>query len=604
MPSRITTTRTAALAVASASLISAAVGVGQLPHHAPHGASDAGTASALCLSVIPKLDQRQRELDSHIVTYSVVSYGARSGEVASFELPLDAEAPDRVDLIKVATVFKSGLAYRVHEQTIWTRRGPEEANATALFTSDGAQFHTRFAKSQGGHSTVMFDLNDSMHRVGPQMDAYGWRVLGQVAPLDFQQYMRWGAASGDLRVESNVGGESGVSRASWRFLPDLPQTRVTATIDDRTSSLSAIQLDVHSGDAALPNAKVMLRKSVSLYDYTIGGKVVSGARVVDQLNAASEEWPAVWSVSIVTPIAIERAPCTRERIYITPHTDDLVQDARFDIAYRPDEARVNLDGLVVPLEQNPTGDVGWHLDQWVSSLPPLKSAVLTLTPRLDESSEQSDATVFDAGPVLVDEQPARAQHDFVIHNDSTVTWLVKDVVKSCGLSTCDISTKSIAPGADAVLSVAMNVPAPGERRQHVAVVFEDGNIRKFELRARGHSQGSLRVLTDGFTERDGVWRADVRAYWVESDPTSVQNPIAPLTLGDQGSAILEFSGWTLIEPPSADGQRPRKLFGRGTVTLVQSPASSAGVAKSLSFAAGASRSCSLPIVVMAQVAVN
>ncbi len=593
----ITAMMTALLAVASASLVSAAVGLGQLPLDAPPGASGAQTASARCLSVIPGLDQRQRELDSHIVTYSVVSYGARSGEMASFELPLDAEAPDRVDLIKVATVFKSGLAYRVHEQTIWTRRGPEEANATSLFTSDGAQFHTRFAKSQGGHSTVMFDLNDSMHRVGPQMDAYGWRVLGQVAPLDFQQYMRWGAASADLRVESNVGGKSGVSRASWRFLPDLPQTRVTATIDDRTSALSTIQMDVHSGDATLPGAKVMLRKSVSLYDYTLGGKVVSGARVVDQLNGASEEWPAAWSVAIVTPIAIERAPCTRERIYITPNTDDLVQDARFDIAYRPDEARVNLDGLVVPLAQNPMGDVGWQLDQWVSNLPPLKSAVLPLDARSDESSVPSEAIVFDAGTVLVDEQPARAEHSFMIHNDSTVAWRVKDVVKSCGCLTCDISTRSIAPGADAVLSIAMSVPAPGERRQHVAVVFEDGTIMKFELRARGHSQGSLRVLTDGFTERDGLWRADLRAYWVESDPASVQMPVAPLTIGDSGSAILEFSGWTLIEPPSTDGQRPRKLFGRGAVTLTQPPASSAWIGKSLSFAAGASRSCSLPIVV-------
>lgn len=552
-------------------------------------------AAALCLSVIPDLDRRMSQLDSHTVTYSIVTYGPRAGEDPTFELPEDAEAADRVDLIKVATVYKSGTVYRVHEQAIWTRRGPEEADTIGTFTSDGTQYHTRFASARGGRSTLMLDLSDAMHRVGPQMDAYGWRVLGQVAPLDYQRYMRWAAESDELRATSASDDQAVIQ---WRFLPDLPQTRMTATIDKHRTRLTAIQMDVHNGDAALPGSKVVLRKSVQFREHDLGDDtVLIGARVTDQLSDAGEDWPAAWAVIIVTPIAIEPSPRVRDQILLRPRNNELIQDSRFDIAYPWGDNRINLDGLVVGLERPADSDVGWNLDRWVPELPALAAASLRLPARTGPNAGKTSVVTFDAGDVLVEgNEPASAQHRFIVHNDSETTWNVKDLVKSCGCLTCEISTRSIQPGADAALDIAMTVPSPGERRQEVAVVFDDGTIRKFELRARGYSPGRLRVVSSGFTKQQGVWRAEIRAYWTESEQMAPGGSPPPLTIDPRDGTALRFAGWSLIEPASADRQRPRKLFGRGVIELDQFPEAFDPAGLELVFRAGKVRSFTLPIV--------
>ncbi len=249
-------------------------------------ASDRASAAALCRSLIPHLDQVQAQLDSRTVTYSCVVYGPRPGEPAAFEIPEDAESPDRVGLVKVATVYRSGSTYRVTEQNVLAPRDADEADHIAVFTSDGSQFHTRFANARGGDSTLMLDLNDSMHRVSAEMDAYGWRVMGQVAPLDYQQYMNWAADSSDLHFVSRMDGSSTVQ---WRFLPDLPQTRMTATVDEGARTLSAITTEVYDRDATLPGARLMFRKSVRFMPFRVGGETVMGALVADQVGDAGEE---------------------------------------------------------------------------------------------------------------------------------------------------------------------------------------------------------------------------------------------------------------------------------------------------------------------------
>jgi len=562
------------------------------------GSDGASDVSRICLALIPGLDRRLADLDSHSVTYSYVLYGPRDGEAPTFEIPNDAEDKDRVQLIKVAVVYKSGPAYRIHEHTVWTRRD-SGLDEIVTFTSDGSQFHTRFAHASGGRSNLMLDLTDSMHRVDAEMDAYGWRVLGQVAPLTYQQYMRWAAASGDLSLVRSSDDELVVQ---WRFLPDLPQTRVTASIDRSLNALRSIQVDVHSADAESPDAQIVHRKAVELREYPLAGRSVRGARVTDQLTAAGDEWPASWAVAVVTPIAMTPTPLTRDLIYLPPSPTDLVQDTRFDIARPPGETRINLDGLVVTLNREPTTDIGWELDRNLDELSAFAGGVHTLaapTPEIGPAGAgDGEAIVFDAGDApIIDALPARVAHDFVISNDSTETWVVKQIVKSCGCLTCELDKKSIAPGERATLSVAMVLPAPGRRRQEVAVIFEDDTVRRFALNARGTMPGRLRVMCSGFTLQNGVWSAEIRAYWVESNAAVLAEPIPPLALEAPDGGSLEFGGWTLIEPVSIDGARPRRLFGRGTVALpVPTFTPPPTEVEELRFTVGEGRNFRLPVI--------
>ncbi len=265
---------------------------------------------------------------------------------------------------------------------------------------------------------------------------------------------------------------------------------------------------------------------------------------------------------------------------------------------------MNLDGVVVDLERVPETDIGLELDDWVRDLPAMQTVSTHLAPRFDDpSTVVGTPTVFDAGAVAVEAEAVEASHEFQIHNDSAKTWTVKNIVKSCGVAACDLNTHSIAPGSTAVLSLTMTVPSPGERRQEVAVVFDDDRVQRFELRARGVSPGRLRVVSSGFTLRDGEWRADVRAYWTESDTAILDGVIEPLTVQGAQGATLTFDAWTVIEPTSADGLRPRKLFARGVVTLHPRDASGAltnivpaNLQGTLRFATVPSRTFELPIV--------
>ena len=102
----------------------------------------------------------------------------------------------------------------------------------------------------------MLDLRDSVQRVGPEMDAYGWRVLGQVAPLDYQYFLAGAINSANVRIESQDG-ESTMIR--WNWLPDAPQTELWARFDTPSGALRSIQFDVYTSDTRLPGAKLMHR---------------------------------------------------------------------------------------------------------------------------------------------------------------------------------------------------------------------------------------------------------------------------------------------------------------------------------------------------------
>lgn len=517
----------------------------------------------LCNAAIADLDRRAALLDSKAVTYAVSSYGPRNGERVEFKIPPDAESPDRLQLCRVAIVSRWRPAFRVHEQTVWAKDAAEIGGSNT-YTSDGGQFFSRWSNARGGGSNLMLDLRDSVQRVGPEMDAYGWRVLGEVAPLDYQFFLSAAINSADVRIESQDA-ESTMIR--WNWLPDAPQTELWARFDNRAGTLRSIQIDSYTSDARLPGAKLMRRRSVEFVDYHLGVKGVRGARIVEQLADSGEEYPPEWAVVIVAPVSVEPAACTAATLFQAPTGADIVQDTRFDLAYRPGDRRLNLDGRLLEMPSVPSEDVGWELDRWVKELPvwtgpPPSSAVVQTVP-----SGPANKRLFDAGNVLVADVAARVAHDFVIHNDSNAAMTVKQLVKSCGCLTCDISSNTIAPGGDATLAMAMSVPSPGPREQTVTVLFDGDRMEQFTLKAHGYVAGSLRVISKGFSQQNGVWSADVRAYWVEAEPDLLRGEAPALAIEGAG-ASLHFDGWSLIEPAADNGaSRPRRLFGRGRVEL-------------------------------------
>ena len=519
----------------------------------------------LCRAAIEDLDRRAAFLESKAVTYAVSTYGQRNGERPEFNVPPDAESPDRLWLCRVAIVSRWRPAFRVHEQTVWAKDAAEIGGCNT-YSSDGGQFFTRWSNQRGGGSNLMLDLRDSVQRVGPEMDAYGWRVLGQVAPLDYQYFLAGAINSANVRIESQDG-ESTMIR--WNWLPDAPQTELWARFDTPSGALRSIQFDVYTSDTRLPGAKLMHRRAVEFMDYHLGANGVRGARIVEQLADAGEEYPPGWAVVIVAPVSMEPAACTAAKLFQAPTGTDIVQDTRFDIAYRLGEGdrRLNLDGRLLEMPSAPSGDVGWELDRWVKDLPewtgrPPSSPDARIVP-----SGPANKRLFDAGNVMVADVPARIAHDFVIHNDSGAAMHVKQLVKSCGCLTCEISSNTIAPGGDATLAMAMSVPFPGPREQTVTVLFDGDKMEQFTLRAHVCVAGSLRVISNGFAQQNGVWSADVRAYWVEAEPHLLGVEAPALALEGAG-ASLRFDGWSLIEPAADNGaSRPRRLFGRGRVEL-------------------------------------
>ena len=71
---------------------------------------------------------------------------------------------------------------------------------------------------------------------------------------------------------------------------------------------------------------------------------------------------------------------------------------------------------------------------------------------------------------------------------------------------------------------------------------------------------------------------------------------------EEGSGgTLSFEGWTVIEPSSLDGDRPRGLFARGTIQLAESSASGApDTHASLGLKATDSRACSIPMTLFSR----
>lgn len=442
---------------------------------------------------------------------------------------------------------------------------------------------------------LALDLTDPLHPLGSQLDAYGWRVLGQrgSSDFDYQEFIRWGEQSPDLRVLNRDG-------ADWTLewpIPDAPQSLITATIRDsgtRGPELLSISLSVYAGSATQPGAKLMHVKRIELTRHIVDGRMLRSARTSDQLASAGEEWPATWAVVTATPISCRRVPLSRSMVHLHRLPTDVLQDARFDLAHPPGETRVNLDGLLLTTAATPHGDVGWDLDRWIRDLPAHSDSPLVLPAKV--TARGSDGRQFyDAGDVEIGRsEPARVSHDFMLQNDAGSMKVVKQIIKSCGCLKCEIDKHEIAPGQSATLTVAMMVTAPGERRQEVAVVFEDETVERFEIQARGYSPGELRILCSGFDKAPDGWKAEIRAYWKEADPALLVDEPPTLSMRGPDGSVLSFEGWTVIEPPSNDRLRPRRLFGRGTVTLGHFTGD--GETDSLEFMVLPSRRFSVPIL--------
>jgi len=564
------------------------LGQGAPPITAPQLTADNTAAfRSVWSAAIQNLDRRLAELDGKTVVYACQSYANEPLKESSFEPPADAESPIHMQWSMVASVFRKGSAYRVHEHTV-SARDADTVGRMVTFSSDGSQFHTRFASAAGGGSNLLLDLRDTTQRVGPEMDAYGWRVMGQVAPFDFQYYLNFALDSADLAVLANT---DDACTVSWR-LPDAIQTKYIATIDKPSSSLRTLVMEVYGGDASLPTSKLTLRKSVELREFHLGERLVRGARVMDQLPDAGPDYPGVWAITEVVPVLVEATPCRDELVHLSPLVGDrIVQDTRFDVAYQPPDKRLNLDGRLIPLDGSPVGDVGWSLDNWVRDLAPVSMG------KRDDPSNVPDRPVatpgrFDAGKVRIGDEPVRVAHDFSLRNDTRATWIVEQIIKSCGCLTCTINKTSISPGEEAIVSMAMTVLSPGVREQSVAVILDNGKIEQFEMSAQGCVLGSLRVVCSGLARVGSDRTGQIRAYWVESDPNVLADVPSLLTLKQDGDVTLAFDGWTEVEPAAKDGSRPRRLFGRGLITLPDA----LGAPKELVFKAASGRTFSLPVL--------
>lgn len=542
-------------------LVATIGGAQALGQHAPPPTPNR-VASEACASVLPELDRQLQALDRHEVTYSYRLYTPRPGEAPTMEIPDDAEAPDRLFSVVIATVKRCGIGYRIDERTIWSR-DHESQGRLLTYASDGVEFHTRFGWANSTIGNVMLDLNDSMHRVASEMDAYGLRVFGEVAPVDFQYYMRFGAASMDTRWTA-LSDERG--KASWRWLPNAPQTRLTATINQSTATLEAICMDIHDQDADRTGARVQQRKAIDFRRHIVGGVALRGARLGEAINDGGPGWPANWSLGIVEPIAIRPIECSADWMHIVPVPGQVVQDTRFDVAYHSGGPTMNLEGRLLHLGEPVLGDAGWGLDELVRDLSPAPQAAPPVEAR-QPTADDPGIVVFDAGNFEMLGEPVRVTHQFVVRNDSARRWEIDQVIPSCGCLTCEMSAMSIEPGQSATLAVEMVMPYPGLREQHVALALKHGEIMRFVLRAHGLADGSLRVMSSGLVRHGDSLSTSVRVYWVESDPAlRVAEPAAPVLTGIDG-ATLAFDGWHVIEPVSEDGSRPRRLLGHGRIDI-------------------------------------
>ena len=521
------------------------------------------TAAEACRAVIPDLERRLQALDRREVTYSYRLYAARESEAPSFEIPTDAESPDRLYSVVIATVKRCGSGYRIEERTVWAR-DTESQGRLLTFTSDGVEFHTRFGWAQSAIGNLMLDLTDSVQRVSPQMDAYGWRVLGEVAPFDYPYYMRHGAESNDA-TWSAIDDSRGT--VSWRWLPDVAKTRITATIDRKRATLEGIARVICDHDADRADAKVMLRSAIRFQDHVVQGERLRGSRLETQLAEGGPAFPPTWSVAVVEPIAVRPVDCSTDWMHLQPVEGEIVQDARFDIAYHAGGTTVNLDGRIIEPRAPASGDVGWRLGEMVREPSPVPATVGGASAPTPASGDEPGVVVFDAGDFEIAGDPVRVSHTFVVQNDSTERWEVDQVVPSCGCLTCEMSVMAIDPGQSGSLAVEMVMPNPGVREQRVAVVLKHGEILQFVVRARGHSIGSVRAMTSGLVRHGDALSTEVRVYWVDSDPAlRVAEPAAPVLTGPDGS-VLHFDGWELVEPASEDGLRPRRLVGRGRIEV-------------------------------------
>jgi len=559
--------------------------------------SELNREAAVLESVLPDLDAALAALEGRTIRYSWMLFHPRDGEAPTFEPPEDATSIDRLAKLTLVEVYRCSSSYRIREQTVWSSDS-REIGRIADYSSDSIEFHTRYAGASGEHSHLMLDLNDRMHRVGPAMDAYGWRVLGQVAPLDFQFIVRSGIASETLeRIDRD---DDGLEWFKWQWVPDAPQTGFTLGIDLDSRRLRRIAMDLHSTDLSLAASQLMLRKDVTFTEHLVDGELLRGAKIVDQIGEAGAEYPPVWAVSVVVPLAVAAMPRTSELVHLVARPNESVQDTRFDIAYQGGDVRLNLDGRIVQLATPPRGDIGWELDQWVTAVPEPARDSSGRPPQVTAVAASNTPEVFYAGTVLVEDPPVSVSHKFSLTNNTDEPWQVLQIVKSCGCLQCEVDRDIILPGDSAVVSLAIKVPASGRHSHSATVVLKDKSFVTYHLAADGYTEGTLRALSSGFMLDGDVWRAEIRAYWVESESSLVGgelDALPELAIDGHPEATLTFAGWSLIEEADLMSKRPRRLFGRAVVEIPCSEVrGGAGMSTTLRLIVAPDRVAEIPVL--------
>jgi hypothetical protein len=149
------------------------------------------------------------------------------------------------------------------------------------------------------------------------------------------------------------------------------------------------------------------------------------------------------------------------------------------------------------------------------------------------------------------------EHTFVLRNRLRRAVEIQQVTASCGCTTAEPSTRTVAPGAAVEIATTLRLNHEGLKRAHVNVVYGGTDLDTLYLEGSARLASRLRAYPIAGSEPGGP--PDVLILYIDYD-TNDPPPDPQLAL--EPGVGAEFAGWELVEPVRPSVGTPARWRGR------------------------------------------
>ncbi|HRP62326.1 MAG TPA: DUF1573 domain-containing protein [Phycisphaerales bacterium] len=173
--------------------------------------------------------------------------------------------------------------------------------------------------------------------------------------------------------------------------------------------------------------------------------------------------------------------------------------------------------------------------------------------------------IHDFGEVELRPGLPKLVHRFVVANHRRVAIEILDVRKTCGCVDFEISATHIEPGKSVVVTLAMDMNAPGVQEQAASLILSTGDVYQLVLRAQGIVTREFRVVPlSSFPDKAS--RLPLQFYLIDNRGDGYDG--APKVIQPDHVAV-KFDGWVYIERHSALPLRPTRQLASGSLDFSQ-----------------------------------